>query len=106
MSIAYGAAYQWMQGRWTAVSIGLTPGGAVDAAIAMYDKSGSFAESGWDTEWPRTRKAAFLRRRGMRVKKFVMTLALYGCTACRGAQTQEPAEAGSGRPPYNQGATS
>lgn len=75
MDSTYGAAYQWTPGRWSPVAIGLTAGGAVDAAIRMYDACNSLASYGWDADWPRERKAAFLRRRGMRVKKFVVTLA-------------------------------
>lgn len=75
MYSTYGAAYQALPGRWFPVAIGFTPGRAVDAAIRMYDASGSFDVYGWDADWPRERKTAFLRRRGMRVKKFVVTLA-------------------------------
>jgi hypothetical protein len=71
-AVMYGAAYQLRTGQWSAVAIGITPGGAVDAAIHMYDASKSFETYGWDVEWPRDRKATFLRRRGMRVKKFLV----------------------------------
>lgn len=74
MEQKYGAAYEWRPGQWSVVAIGLTPGGAVDAAIFGYDYYGSFAAYGWSTEWPRKRKAAFLRRRGMRVKKIQVTV--------------------------------
>jgi hypothetical protein len=71
----YGAAYEWAPGQWKPVAICYTPGGAVDAAILSYDKHNSFAAYGWDAAWPRDRKVAFLRKRGMRVKKFVVRLA-------------------------------
>jgi hypothetical protein len=70
-AVTYGAAYQ-RAGQWSAVAIGFSPSSAVDAAIRMYDASKGLTHYGWDVEWPRDRKASFLRRGGMRVKKFLV----------------------------------
>ena len=72
MQSIYGAAYQGRD-EWHAVSIGLSRTYALDAAIRMYDAGKSLASYGWDADWPREKKAAFLRKRGMRVKEFFMT---------------------------------
>lgn len=70
----YGAVFTSQKGSFHVVGVGLTPSGAVSAAIRSYDASLSLQAYGWNPEWDRKRKAAFLRKRGVRVEMVMLSL--------------------------------
>lgn len=75
LPLMFAVSYQYgLSPYWYPTILALSRTAAIDAALRMYDEARSYNDLGWRTEWPRKKKLAFLRRRGMRLKKFAVAL--------------------------------